>query len=210
MSNLNPSWMSCRQSTARSSNLQMLPQFHPPGDVQIFPLESRPPTLPPRNSQSRTCLMAVGVVLCVFGSYSMLNAAAEPFVRHSSRFASGVKAAVSGAIAHANAEAEQHASRHYQARERYMARRRASVNEASSPPSTQPSKATLLLRLAALRAEDAPAIDERAVEQLFPLWLSEHSSRWNNDVVMRDLVLAVSQIAHTLSIDNPGAGEAPT
>jgi len=59
--------------------------------------------------------------------------------------------------------------------------------------------------MAALRKTDSSgsSIDENAVEQFFPGWVQkrQNSMQWNEDAVLQDLVLAVSQLAHAVSID---------
>ena len=62
----------------------------------------------------------------------------------------------------------------------------------------------LLLRMAALLKTDTPgsSIDYDAVEQFFPRWRETRDERWNQEEVLKDLVLAVSQLAHTVSIDS--------
>lgn len=84
----------------------------------------------------------------------------------------------------------------------------------NSAPATMPTprhtrtsrpKSALLLRMAALRKTDSSgsSIDENAVEQFFPGWVQkrQNSMQWNEDAVLQDLVLAVSQLAHAVSID---------
>tara|TARA_B110001452_G_scaffold54523_1_gene41924 strand:+ start:4430 stop:4681 length:252 start_codon:yes stop_codon:yes gene_type:complete len=59
--------------------------------------------------------------------------------------------------------------------------------------------------MAALRKSDSlgSSIDDNAVEQFFPGWVQKrhNSLQWNEDAVLQDLVLAVSQLAHAVSID---------
>jgi hypothetical protein len=132
------------------------------------------------------------------------------------------------AIMHANREAERHAQRHYDAREEYMSRRRLSPSRAHpakeeetmaeldqqvvSPSNSGRAKSALLLRMAALlKKEGSIGLDESAVEQFFPGWIrpTQDVHHWNDDAVLRDLVMAVSQLAYTVSVDNPPAHALP-
>lgn len=203
MSHLNDSWMSCRQPHGRQSRFELLPTFTAPPGVHDFALENRPPTLPNRNSPSRVCLLCVGAILCVVGSYSTIAAAAGPVFEHGSTLARGVSKAVGNAISHANQEAERNAQRHYEARERYMSKRNLAQDSRTATSALEPVRSPLLLRLAALRSgEDGRiSIDDQAVEQFFPSWVAEREHSWNEDAVLRDLVLAVSQIAHSMSVE---------
>lgn len=240
MSHIDSSWMSCRQAHSKPSNISLLPQFTVPPGVTDFAIENKPPHLPPRNSPSRVCVLTIAAVLCLVGSYSTVSAAAGPVLQHSTRIVSGMSEAVGNAISHANHEAERHAQRHYEAREQYMSRRRLSsraqpprvdskpqaepvpATDSSAPtnlPATRHSrpsrpKSALLLRMAALRKTDSPgsSIDENAVEQFFPGWVQKrhNSMQWNEDAVLQDLVLAVSQLAHAVSIDTESREVADT
>ena len=232
MSQIDSSWMSCRQAHSKQSNISLLPQFSVPPGVTDFAIENKPPHLPPRNSPSRVCVLTVATVLCLVGSYSTVSVAAGPVLQHGTRLVSGVSAAVGNAISHANHEAERHAQRHYEARDEYMSRRRLSPRASASKSDPRPQdedtsgstdnsalasvptprhartprpKSALLLRMAALRKTDSPgsSIDENAVEQFFPGWVQKrhNSLQWNEDAVLQDLVLAVSQLAHAVSID---------
>jgi len=232
MSQIDASWMSCRQAHSKQSNISLLPQFSVPPGVTDFSIENKPPHLPHRNSPSRVCVLSVATVLCLVGSYSTISVASGPVLQHSTRLVSGMSVAVENAISHANHEAEWHAKRHYEARDEYMSRRRlsprasaetfepkpqdedttgssdnyalANVPTPRHARSTKP-KSALLLRMAALRKADSPgsSIDENAVEHFFPGWVQKrhNSVQWNEDAVLQDLVLAVSQLAHTVSID---------
>lgn len=224
--------MSCRQSHSRTSQISLLPQFSVPPGVTDFATENRPPHLPPRNSPSRLFVMAVATVLCIVGSYSTVSAAATPMLKHSTDLVSGVTSAVGKAISHANAQAELQAKKHYDARHEYMSRRRLSIQKTphAAHPHAQPPqptetgtvaraseatpgvrpKSALLLRMAALRKQDTPVstIDEDAVEQFFPGWIRHRNQKqWDEDAVLKDLVLAVSQLAHAVSVDGTPADE---
>lgn len=178
--------MSRRTGVGR--RIELLPTFAPPPGVRDFAIENRPATL--SGNPSRPCLLCVGVVLCVIGIYSTVSVAAGPVLEHGSSLARGVSSAVGKAISNANREAERNVKLHYEARERYFSRRRASSDQATS---------SLLLKLAAV--VDNGRLDDDAVEQFFPEWVTERRLSWNEDAVLRDLVVAVSQISHTLSVD---------
>lgn len=153
-----------------------------------------------------------------------MSAAAEPMWQHSSNLVSGVTSAVGRAISHANVQAEKHAQKHYEAREEYLSRRRLSTHKTthagqahaqqahelesdshdSEALAVAKPKSALLLRMAALRKADAPGsgIDDDAVEQFFPGWIIHRNQKhWDEDAVLKDLVLAVSQLAHAVSVD---------
>lgn len=215
MSNLNDSWMSCRASHRGTSpsNIALLPQFNVPPGVTDFSMENRPPHLPERNSPSRACLLTVAAILCIVGSYSTLNAAAEPVMMHTTNIAHGVSNAVGRAISKANKEAERNAMKHYEARERFLNQRRLSnahdavekddtVERVETLPEAKKYPSVLLLRMAALLKTDTPgySIDFAAVDQFFPLWREQKNSL-NKDEVLKDLILAVSQLAHASAID---------
>lgn len=192
--------MSCRTTGARSAQqLELLPRFHQPTEVYDFALENRPPTLPARNSPSRVLLMCVGAVLCLVGSYSMITAAAGPVLEHGSTLAHGVSRAVGNAISHANREAEKRATQHREARERFLSKRR--LADEPPEPARPAARSPIMLRLAALRGEGAGELDESRVEQFFPSWVLTEN-RWNEEAVMRDLVLAVAQLAHSATVEH--------
>lgn len=184
--------------------------------------------------------MTIATVLCLVGSYSTVSAAAAPMWQHSSNLVSGVTSAVGRAISHANVQAEKHAQKHYEAREEYLSRRRLSVHKTphagqghaqsshelesesheleseshgSEALAIAKPKSALLLRMAALRKADAPGtgIDDDAVEQFFPGWsIHRNQKHWDEDAVLKDLVLAVSQLAHAVSVDTgPGSNGVP-
>lgn len=103
-----------------------------------------------------------------------------------------------------------------QADSTFSATDNAAPSSLPTPRHARPSrpKSALLLRMAALRKTDSPgsAIDENAVEQFFPGWVQKrhNSMQWNEDAVLQDLVLAVSQLAHAVSIDTESKDVADT
>lgn len=133
-------------------------------------------------------------------------------MKHTTNLAHGVSSAVGRAISKANQEAERHALKHYEARERYLNQRRLSKEpdkleeEISDRIEHQvvrkKHQSALLLRMAALLRTDTPgsAIDFDAVDQFFPLWREQKDSL-NKDEVLKDLILAVSQLAHASSVE---------
>jgi len=177
--------------------------------------------------------MTIATVVCLVGSFFTVSAAAAPMWQHSSNLVSGVTSAVGRAISHANVQAEKHAQRHYEAREEYLSRRRLSVHKTphagqghaqssheleleshvSEALAITKPKSALLLRMAALRKADAPGagIDDGAVEQFFPGWIIHRNQKqWDEDAVLKDVVLAVSQLAHAVSVDTaPGSNGVP-
>jgi hypothetical protein len=142
--------------------------------------------------------------LCLVGSYATIAAAAGPVIEHGSSLARGVSTVVGKAISQANQEAERNAKMHYEAHERYMSKRRTNDNIPTTMEreSTILPKSPLLIRLSALQTSGKMEIDNDAVEQLFPDWVSKQENSWNEGAVLNDLILAVSQISHALSIDN--------
>lgn len=148
------------------------------------------------------------------GSYSTINAAAEPVMEQTTKIARGVSSAVGRAISKANEEAERNAIKHYAARERYLNQRKLSttleedaVLRATAPvaaPSMAPSvaqasdRSLLLENMATLLKLDAPVpkIDFDAMDQLFPRWRKD-KDLLNNEEVLHDLILAVSQLARS-------------
>tara|TARA_B100001175_G_scaffold314984_1_gene325511 strand:- start:358 stop:1095 length:738 start_codon:yes stop_codon:yes gene_type:complete len=215
------------------SGISLLPQFNLPSGVHDFSIEHRPPQLPARNSSVRLLGIFVVGVLCLAGLCTISTAIMEPLRDKGGTFRSGVTDMVSNAITGVNAAAERQAQEHYAARAAYLQKRglRRLNDVAPSLPRQRPvpvpgddlhrddvpldapwdapldAPAALLTRMAALRD-----LDDGAVEQHFPRWLSKDARiadtsgsalRWNEDVVVRDLVRAVSQLAHRASIDSP-------
>lgn len=145
-----------------------------------------------------------------------MSVMAGPVVHQGSKLVHGVSSAVGNALAHANDLAEQRAQDHYNARSEYMRRRALSTRPdppevpelpVAEVPTAKPkvAKSSLLLRMAALLKVESPVsgIDDDAVEQYFPDWiLRRRSGTWNEEAVLRDLVLAVSQLAHKASVDS--------
>ena len=150
------------------------------------------------------------------GVFTVAGAAVEPLRANSGYIGAGMSTMVSSAINSANEAAERHAQKHYAARAEYLERRglrrlneRApfqgvppplpeplAENDEPEPPQVE----ALLLRMAALRAS-TNAIDHTAVQQYFPSWMKSASdAQWNQNAVLSDLVLAVSELAHRSSV----------
>lgn len=210
---LGDQWMSCRQTSSRSSRpISLLPEFNVPPGVTDFALESRPPHLP-RNSASRILGSACTSGACVIGMLCLLSITAGPVVHQGARILSGVRNAVGSALAHANDMEQQRVQYHYNARSEYMRRRGLStrpepedIPQPPEPAASRPraGKSSLLLRMAALRKVESAVsgIDDNAIEQYFPDWIvRRRDGAWNEDAVLRDLVSAVSQLAHKASVD---------
>lgn len=243
---LDNTWMSCRQTPSTRSGISLLPQFNVPPGVTDFSLESKPPSLPPRNCPLRVVTIASIGLMCTIGVYALVSSAAEPVMRHSTQLAQGMKQVVGSAITHANQQAERNALTHYQARQEYLDRRdrrsrrmeedayapheeewgdkrrgatsdtREFVVSAANPvgivpadlPPMKSGKSSLLLRMAALQQEGGRVngIDADAVHQYFPTWVTNEQrpvAQWNQEAVLKDLVLAVSHLAHKASVDGP-------
>ena len=184
---LQESWMSCRLSGP--SSRPVLPQF------AEFPLESRPPTLPPRNSPSRLAAMCVVAALCMVGMCSILTSAVGPAISHGSQLARGVRSVLDSAISHANEQARAHAAEHYSAREQLMQHRRLQDG------ARRPAKSSLLFRMAALRRTQPHTLDDGTVTQLFPAWLEE-GGEWRHEAVLKDLVRAVADLAAHVTLES--------
>ena len=145
-------------------------------------------------------------------------------MRHGRNLVGGVQDVISAAIDHANTAADRRAREHYEAREAYMARinnrpsyRRMEESAGGAVPALprpRSGRSSLLLRMAALRKLESAVneLDDKAVQQYFPDWVvakPDPAGDWNRDAVLRDLVLAVSQLAHRASVDSvppPDAG----
>lgn len=214
---LGDTWMSCRQNTHKSRPISLLPEFNVPPGVTDFALETRPPHLPPRNSPSKLVSTLFVSGMCIFGAYCAVTWMAGPVLRHGSTLANGMSDVVGNAIARANDMAERRKQDHYEAKQEYLRRRGLAFqtkpdmeNTAASyrPTAGKSGKSSLLLRMAALRKVESPVsgIDDDAVEQYFPEWILQkrNSGEWNQDAVLRDLVLAVSQLSHKASVDVTG------
>jgi hypothetical protein len=156
--------------------------------------------------------------MCVVGTLFLVCMVAGPALRQGSKVVNVVSDSVGGALAYANDRAEQRVQDHYIARSEYMRRRGLGAREEAPRITEQPdqevvqethrpkaSKSTLLLRMAALLKVESivSGIDDSAVEQYFPDWIGRRRrGEWNEDAVLRDLVLAVSQLAHKASVDS--------
>lgn len=141
----------------------------------------------------------------------MVSIAAGPVLVHTTNMAHGVSRAIERAISQANEQAEIHAQKHYEARDMYFKRKLISSkpNEPDigtgvvTPPRKQ-AQSALLLRMAALVKTDtaSSSIDYKILEKLFPRWRLHQEKTWDNEEVLKDLVLAVSQLAHSLSFED--------
>lgn len=214
------SWMSCRvpstSSRAGKHDSSILPQFSVPSSAQQhFALETRPPSLPNRNSPLRLIGICVVFLLCTVGMVEILQSAAEPATRHGRVLLGGVSTAVTAALAHANDAADRRQQEHVEARQKFIAKikgpRRLEQDdyEASLPDlNTEPpagavarigsrTRSSLLLRIATLAKNmDAAAFDLELVKRLFPLWLNEGRDTLDTNAVLRDLVMSVSLLAN--------------
>ncbi len=220
---LDSGWMSCRP-TCRSHHSSVLPTFSVGASAE-FPLESRPPQLPPRNSTHRALVIAAVGFLCVCGALATVSAAVEPVMHHGGALANGVKTVIRNAITHANEEAERRAHDHYVARQEYLQRRGRAPTEAYRRklaeeervydlPLIKSQRSSLLLRMAAIQKVESAYndIDDHAVRQYFPAWVDNGAGRgsWNENAVLRDLALAVSQLSHRASLEPLDPRDSPT
>ena len=204
------------EGSGRSGGISLLPQFNHPVAVHDFALENRPPQLPSRNSPLRLLGLFFTGVFCMAGVFTVAGAAVEPLRANGEYIGAGMSSMVASAISSANAAAERHAQKHYAARAEYLERRGMRRMEERAPvqgaprPNPEPLAAddepeppqveAFLLRMAALRAS-TNAIDHSAVQQYFPSWTESASgAQWNQDAVLRDLVLAVSELSHRSSV----------
>ena len=209
---LDTSWMSCRQVPTSRYSTTLLP-FNVSLGVAEFPLESKPPSLPPRNSHMRlVTVMSVGL-MCVIGMFAVVSSMAGPVARHSTSIAHGIRNAVGNAIEHANQQAELDSVAHYDARREYTKRRasrsrRAEEERGGDTPDTgmvavdepRPTKiktSNILLRMAALRKNDVT--DDQLVHKYFPGWITKEyraKGQLNQEAVLRDVITAVSHLSH--------------
>ena len=98
---------------------------------------------------------------------------------------------------------------HYNAKQEYLRRRGLSSHTKETDTAyklkvSKPGRSSLLLRMAALRRLESPvsSIDDDAVEQYFPEWVEKKHNGWNQEAVLRDIVLAVSQLSHKASLES--------
>ena len=94
--------MSCRQQPAAQRGFDLLPQFNMPSEVVDFSLESRPPSLPPRNCMVRTLSACTISFFCIVGVYSIATRATGPVLIQGASIAREVKNRVGTAISQAN------------------------------------------------------------------------------------------------------------
>ena len=216
---LGDQWISCRQNSSnRNKGIPLLPQFNVQHRDTDFALESRSLHLSPSNSALRVLGAACTSGMCVVGTLVLLLMVVGPAVRGGSKVVNVVSDSVGSALAYANDHAEQRVQDHSNARYDYMRRRGLVAREEAPTITEQPDqgaqqtqrpkagKSTLLLRMAALlRVESSVGgIDYKAVEQYFPGWIGLRRRRGecDEDAVLRYLVLAVSQLANTASVDS--------
>lgn len=204
---LDASWISQRPASARSNaGFTLLPQFAVPPEVHTFSVENRPPHLPARVTPPRSVKMCLVAVLCVIGSVALVSVVAEPAMRGGSAVMGNLGAAVDSALQRANDDAERNKAAKAAARRDYVNRRRAlaAPEEPPEPPEVESApldrkrtRSSLLLRLAALRRQDAGPweLNEDAVLRYFPDWMAEGGSI-KSDAALRDIIVAVSLLAH--------------
>ena len=181
--------LSFRATPASREGLTLLPfSMHPP-DIT---LETKPPSLPARNSAFRGFAIATVCVLVLVGVFSVCSAIAEPSIRGGQQLADGVRSVVSGALARASAQAEASAAEHANARTEYF--RRLEIAEAAAAKAKP-------VRHAAVPSAPSKAEGRRSILHAFadirhgasppPDW----STDWKDDAFKRDLVLALAALA---------------
>ena len=104
--------MSCRQQPASQRGFDLLPQFNVPSEVVDFSLESRPPSLPPRNCMVRTLSACTISFFCIVGVYSIAARATGPVLIQGASIAREVKNRVGTAISQANKQEGEHVHNH--------------------------------------------------------------------------------------------------
>lgn len=107
------SWMSCRQQPTGQRGFDLLPQFSMPPEVVDFSLESRPPSLPPRNCVVRVISACTISFFCIVGVCSIAARATGPVMLQGTSIAMNVKNRVGTAILQAQ-KREDERIRHYE------------------------------------------------------------------------------------------------
>lgn len=106
------SWMSCRQQPTGQRGFDLLPQFNMPAEVVDFSLESRPPSLPPRNCAVRVLSVCTISFFCIVGVYSIAARATGPVILQGTSIAMQVKNRVGTAILQANKQEDERMHHH--------------------------------------------------------------------------------------------------
>jgi|SaaInlV_125m_DNA_1040241.scaffolds.fasta_scaffold04021_8 hypothetical protein len=221
------SWMSCRQQPATQRGFDLLPQFNMPPEVVDFSLESRPPSLPPRNCILRVLSAGTISFFCIVGVYSIAARATGPVLTQGASIAMDVKNRVGTAISQANKQ-EGERIHHHESVDSQSRRLELEVTpavatsytdlippaplkpQAPSQPDALRSKtknkgsSSLLLRMAALtkRERSMGSIEAAAVQRYFPEWRTLTPNDWKEKPELRDIVLAVSQLSQHAHVES--------
>ena len=151
------SWMSCRQQPASQRGFDLLPQFNVPSEVVDFSLESRPPSLPPRNCVVRVLSACTISFFCIVGVYSIAARATGPVMLQGASIAMEVKNRVGTAILQANKQEDERT--HHYGSVALQSRRMASEvtpSVARYVPRTDDTVATLSTDLTQVASQVAP------------------------------------------------------
>lgn len=188
-----------------------------------------PAQLPARSSPLRAIAVCVLGFACLVASLVVLVAAVDPMAQRGSTIVAGMGAAVGSAIARANEAAERNAQAHYRARDEYLQRRGLRRIDDDAFPMPGPAAATAELEWSLLRGGEDDALDEalqkwetlrevgsderevinaNAVRRNFPGWFAKRprGAPWDEQLVLRDVVLAVSRLAAEHRRQQEGGG----
>lgn len=187
-----------------------------------------PAQLPARSSPLRALAICVVGVVCLVAILATLVAAIDPMAQRGSAIVAGMGDAVGSAIARANEAAERNAQAHYRARDEYLQRRGLRrIDDAFPTPAPAPAAAELewpllrggeddalseaLQRWEALRevdADDREVVNADVVRRNFPGWLAKRprGAPWDEQLVLRDVVLVVSRLAAEHRRQQEGGG----
>lgn len=205
--------MSCRphaRPTAATaykehSHICLLPQMTGASDDCDVGFDYRPPALPTAESPLRTLKMCVVTAMCIVGVWATLSATAEPLMRHGRQLVDGVQHVVQDAIDNANVAATHRVEQQQAARQSYVRRLGARARQRDADVNVR--RYAMLRRMAALQT-NSPAADQLnadAVVQHFPTWagpaVTNPSSEWDADAVLRDLAIAVSLLSERVLDD---------
>jgi hypothetical protein len=188
-----------------------------------------PAQLPARSSPLKALAICAVAAVCLVTFLAVLVAVVDPMAQRGSAIMAGMGDAVGSAMARANEAAERNAQAHYRAREEYLQRRGLRRIDDDAFPAPRLAAATAELEWSLLRggeddaldealqrwevlrevgADDRESINANAVRQNFPGWFAKrpHGAPWDEQLVLRDVVLAVSRLAAEHRRQQEGAG----
>lgn len=179
--------------------MSILPRFSDHGFRSEYDVNSKALTL---RSASVVRVMVCVVVfgLSFFGLVSVVRSVSEPAIRHGRAMVSGVHGIVASAMESARSQDERLSEAHNRARQEYLSRisSRRGMQDSSVPIATTRRHSSLLIRMAALKHTELSTLDKDLVKQYFPYWIekeTEPDNKLNIDVVLSDLIIAVSSLA---------------